>query len=111
LQGHAAADVFADEEAAVGVIADLIQHSGGAVPGQQLEDDLSQVVLSDEELAQVAIADASGGEPGKIREAQAALRKGQNDFAAAFAGGAFKPVQLADALEDFRAAWEKASKA
>jgi hypothetical protein len=111
LQGGTAADVFADEEAALQGIADLIQHSRGAVPGQKLQADLSQVVLSDEELAQVAIADAKDGDAQKVRKAQAALREGQNDFAAAFAGGAFTPEQLDAALDDFREAWEEASKA
>jgi len=110
LQADSGQDVFADEEAAARTIGDLIQHSHGAVPGQQLEGDLRQVGLSAEELAQIAIADSGDRGSKKLKEAQAALLKGQDDFAAAFAAGGFHPDQLDEALAHFRAAWEDASK-
>jgi hypothetical protein len=62
-------------------------------------------------VAQTAITDAGDGDARKVRDATADLVEGQNDFAAAFAGGAFRPEQLADAMEDFRDAWENALKA
>jgi hypothetical protein len=76
-----------------------------------MEDDLSQVVLSDEELAQVAIADAGDGDSRKVGDAKADLLEGQNDFAAAFAGGAFHPDRLDEAMDHFRDAWEDALRA
>jgi hypothetical protein len=106
LQADGGRDVFADEEAAVEAIADLIRHSEGTVPGQQLENDLRQVGLSAEELAQIALAGAEDGGSRKLGKAQAALRKGQDDFAAAFAAGGFNPDRLDEALAHFRAAWE-----
>jgi hypothetical protein len=109
LLGDRGADIFTNEEAALQLIADLIQSS--AAPVQKLEDDLSRIVLSDEELAEVAITEAKVADTQKVKHAQAALQEGQNDFAAVFAGGAFKPNQLGNALDDFRDAWELASNA
>jgi hypothetical protein len=100
--------VFAEEEAAVRKIAELIQHNQGAVPGQQLEDDLRLVAVSDEELAQLAMASAQDNDSTLVRAAKAALLKGQNDLAAAFAAGGFDPGRLEDALDHFRLAWEDA---
>jgi hypothetical protein len=111
LQADRGRDVFAAEEAAIDTIADLIQHPQGAVPGQQLEDALRQLAQSDEELAQIAIANAQDHDSEELRKAKAALLEGQNDFAAAFATGAFNPNRLDDAMDHFREAWEDALKA
>jgi len=111
LQADLGLDVFAEEEAAVQKIADLIQHSRGAVPGQTMEDDLSQVVKSDEELAQIAFTSAGDSDSQEVRKAKAALLEGQDDLAAAFAEGAFNPGRLDDAMDHFREAWEDALKA
>jgi hypothetical protein len=110
-QAELGLDVFAKEEAAVHKVADHIQHSRGVVPVQALEDDLRKVVGSYEELAQIAIAGAGDGDPKEVRKAKAALLEGQNDFATAFADGAFHPDRLDDTVADFRAAWEHALKA
>jgi hypothetical protein len=111
LQADLGLAVFAEEEAAVDKIADLIQHSHGAVPGLTMEGDLNQIARSNEELAQITIAGAGESDSKEVRKAKAALLEGQNDLAAAFAAGAFKPDQLDAALEDFREAWEDALKA
>jgi hypothetical protein len=110
LQVDSGRDVFADEEAAVAAIGDLIQHGQGAVPAEQLEGDLRQVGLSDEALAQIAIADAEDRGSKNLGEAQAELLKGENDFADAFAAGGFNADRLEQALVHFRAARKDALK-
>jgi hypothetical protein len=75
---------------------------------QELKNDLGQIALSEDEVAQAAIAEATDEDSRNVRDAKADLAEGVKDLAAAFVDGGFRPGRLDQAMDQFRDAWEDA---
>jgi hypothetical protein len=108
LSAKGGALVFRDEERASDLIVDLIQESDGTPAAQEFEQSLRFIARSDENLARIAIAGASGRRRKALDKALADFAAGEDEVAATFAVGNVSRDALDRALKDFRRAWREA---
>jgi hypothetical protein len=95
-------NVFEKERRAVDKLREIVRDPSSTVDKPAVQSAIEQLASVDRQLATIAIADASGGDPGKLAEANREVAKADSELAKGKPG---------EAIDHYRRAWKKALEA